>query len=230
MFEQSISRETRLVLEKIARSGLTHGFYLGGGTTLALELGHRQSIDLDWFARGDFSNGALKEKLAGLGKLAIIGEEDGTLNAVLDGVKLTFLCYRYPLLFPTVEFESVRLADERDIAAMKIDAASSRGSRKDFVDLYFLLKKYMLAELIDIFERKYEGIEYNKLHILKSLVYFEDAGNEPILIIPSGTRMSAYEMELKRSRRYKLKSFMFFKRIWGSFIETRSRLPEVFQR
>jgi hypothetical protein len=118
--------------------------------------------------------------MSGLGKLEIVGEEDGTLNAVLDGVKITFLRYRYPLLFPAVNFEKIALADERDIAAMKIDAASSRGSKKDFIDLYFLLKKYPLTELIGFFEQKYEGIEYNKLHILKSLVYFEDADLEPM--------------------------------------------------
>lgn len=183
MFEQSISSETKLVLEKIVQSGLADNFYLGGGTALAIELGHRQSIDLDWFSESDFSNGTIKEKLSGLGRLEIVGEEDGTLNAVLDGVKITFLRYRYQLLFPTVEFEKIQLADERDIAAMKIDAASSRGSKKDFIDLYFLLKKYTLSELIGFFEQKYEGIEYNKLHILKSLVYFEDADSEPMPIM-----------------------------------------------
>ena len=71
------------------------------------------------------------------------------------------------------------LADERDIAAMKLDAVSSRGSKKDFIDIYELLKKYTLAELIDFFEKKYAGIRYNMLHILKSLIYFDDADGEP---------------------------------------------------
>jgi len=183
MFEQSVSYDTRLVLEKINQSELANSFYLGGGTALALELGHRQSIDLDWFSQADFSNGLLKEKLSRLGRLEITGEEEGTLNAVLDGVKITFLRYRYPLLFPTVDFGKVPLADERDIAAMKIDAASSRGSKKDFIDIYFLLRKYSLSELIEIFEQKYTGIEYNKLYILKSLTYFEDAENEPMPVM-----------------------------------------------
>lgn len=75
------------------------------------------------------------------------------------------------------------LVEERDIAAMKIDAISSRGSKKDFIDIYFLLKKYLLEELIGFFEKKYNDIDYNKLHILKSLVYFEDADNESIPIM-----------------------------------------------
>lgn len=180
MFEQSVSHETRLVLEKIARVNLVRNFYLGGGTALAIQLGHRESIDLDWFSQAKFSNSAIKEELSRLGKLEIMGEEDGTVNAILDGVKVSFLRYRYPLVFPLIDLDGFKLADERDIAAMKIDAASSRGSKKDFIDIYFLLKKYSLEHLIDIFRKKYEGIDYNKLHILKSLVYFEDAESDPM--------------------------------------------------
>jgi hypothetical protein len=180
MFEQSISNKTELVLKKIVQGNLVKNFYLGGGTALALQLGHRESIDLDWFSQAAFSNSDLKEELSRLGKLEIIGEEDGTVNAILDGVKVSFLRYRYPLAFPLVDFERIKLADERDIAAMKIDAASSRGSKKDFIDIYFLLKKYSLDHLVAVFQKKYEGIGYNRLHILKSLVYFEDAEKEPM--------------------------------------------------
>lgn len=96
-----------------------------------------------------------------------------------DHVKVSFLRYEYDLLFSPVAFDGIFLADERDIAAMKLDAVSSRGSRKDFVDIHELLKKYSLAELIGFFEKKYSNIKYNVLHVLKSLVYFEDAENEP---------------------------------------------------
>ncbi len=183
MFNQAINNKTKLVLEKIAQSGLSDSFYLGGGTALAIQLGHRESIDLDWFSQNDFSNKAIKEKLSSLGELEIVGEEDGTINATLDEVKVSFLRYKYSLLYPLIDFEGVKLADERDIAAMKIDAASSRGSKKDFIDIYYLLKKYTLENLIGFFEQKYEDINYNKLHILKSLTYFEDAENEPIPIM-----------------------------------------------
>jgi hypothetical protein len=89
----------------------------------------------------------------------------------------------YHLLFPLVEFEGSRLADERDIAAMKLDAVSSRGSKKDFIDIYFLLEKYSLPELLEIFEKKFAAIKFNRIHILKSLSYFEDAENEPMPIM-----------------------------------------------
>jgi hypothetical protein len=180
MYFQSISGPARIVLEKIAASAPAKDFYLAGGTALALQLGHRESIDLDWFSQKFFLNSDLKKILAGLGKFELVGESEGTINGVLDNVKISFFHYDYMLLFPFVSFESVNLADERDIAAMKISAISSRGSKKDFIDIYFLLGKYALGELIDIFEKKYKNIKYNKLHILKSLVYFDDAENEPM--------------------------------------------------
>lgn len=179
MFIQAINAETKRVFKKIASSELASMFYLAGGTALAIELGHRESIDLDWFSQTDFEAPAVKEILSGLGGFMIAGESRGTIHGLLDDVKVSFFHYKYPLLFPLVKFEGINLADERDIAAMKIDAISSRGAKKDFIDLFFLLKKYPLTELLDFFNRKYQGIEYNLLHILKSLSYFEDAEHEP---------------------------------------------------
>lgn len=183
MFSQAISQETKRVLEKITKTNIATDFYLAGGTALAIQLGHRESIDLDWFCQKDFSNQKIKGSLSELGNFKLYSEEDGTLHGELDSVKITFLRYKYNLLYPMVAFENIKLADERDISAMKIDAASSRGSKKDFIDLYFLLKKYSLADLISFFEKKFSNIEYNKLHILKSLIYFEDAENEPMPIM-----------------------------------------------
>ena len=180
MFRETINQETKLVLEKITQTDLGGKFYLAGGTALAIQLGHRESIDLDWFCQDVFSNQTVKYELSELGDLQITSEEDGTVNGVLDDVKVSFFRYRYEPMFPLLDIDGVNLADERDIAAMKIDAMSSRGSKKDFIDIYFLLKKYSLEELIEFFEKKYHGIDYNKLHILKSLVYFVDADMEPM--------------------------------------------------
>jgi predicted nucleotidyltransferase component of viral defense system len=172
-------------LEKIAdkKDILLKKFYLAGGTALAIELGHRESIDLDWFMEGDYSTSVLKNKLANLGKFELDSEEPGTVNGKLDKVKVSFFRYNYGLAFPLIDFFGVKLADECDIAAMKIDAISSRGSKKDFIDLYFLLEKYPLKKLLGFFEKKYKNIKYNRLHILKSLVYFEDADAEPMPVM-----------------------------------------------
>lgn len=183
MHPQSINQKTKLVFEKIAKSGIIPGFYLAGGTALAIQLDHRESIDLDFFSQKNFSNAELKNKLPKIGKFYLSSEEEGTLHGVLDEVKLSFLEYGYNLLYPLKDFDEIKIADERDIAAMKIDAISSRGSKKDFIDLYFLLEKYSLDELILFFEKKFNQMEYNKLHILKSLVFFADAENEPMPVM-----------------------------------------------
>ncbi len=186
MHEQTLARETRALLDKIAPQEFLNNFYLAGGTALALELGHRISIDLDFFAPHDFSLPKLKEILPSIGTYVLTNEESGTLDGMLDDVKLTFLRYQYPLLFPLVAYGDMRMADPRDIAAMKLSAVSSRGSRKDFVDLYFLLKTYQMSEIIGFFEKKYAGVTYNKLHLLKSLTYFADAEEEPMpqMLVP----------------------------------------------
>ncbi|MDP2864070.1 MAG: nucleotidyl transferase AbiEii/AbiGii toxin family protein [bacterium] len=180
MHPESSDKKTKYILEKIGGNSLSKDFYLAGGTALALQLGHRQSIDLDWFSGQDFLNEKIKKNLVLLGNFKLLSEEKDTIHGTLDEIRVSFFHYGYKLLFPLIKFENIDLADERDIAAMKIDAISSRGSKKDFIDLYFLLKKYSLAELIDFFEKKYKNIKYNKLHILKSFSYFDDAENEPM--------------------------------------------------
>lgn len=179
MYPEAINSKTKRVLEKIGQSDISTQFYLAGGTALAFYLGHRESIDLDWFSNKPFSDQDLKRTLSSLGKFRLDHEEDRTIIGTLDTVKISFFNYDYKLLFPLNNYEKVQLASEQDIAAMKIDAVSSRGSKKDFIDVYFLLEKYSLDELIGFFEKKYSEIEYNKLHILKSITYFENADREP---------------------------------------------------
>jgi hypothetical protein len=154
-----------------------------GGTALALHYGHRKSIDLDFISQRDFSLAHLKQSVSVLGRYTLENEEPGTLDGILDDVKLTFLRYEYPLLFPMISYEHIFLADSRDIACMKLDAISSRRSRKDFIDLYVLLEHYTLATLFEYFEKKYANIHYNKLHMIKSLSYFADAEEEPMPIM-----------------------------------------------
>lgn len=177
MHEETLSENTRIVLEKVVP--VVAPFYLAGGTALALELGHRISVDFDFFCKDTFSVPLLIEKLNIIGNLKIDDQSENTFNGILNGVKISFLYYPYPLLFETKEYKGVALADERDIAAMKIQAISGRGNKKDFVDLFVLLKKYSIQELLGFFHKKYEKFNYNQLHILKSLSYFYSADENP---------------------------------------------------
>lgn len=177
MHQETLSKETAIVLNKIKDS--VSEFYLAGGTALALLLGHRISVDLDFFCVENFSTREIAERLSKQGHLEISSESEGTLNGLLDGVKISFFKYPYKLLFPKKEYEGVYIADERDIAAMKILAISGRGSKKDFVDLFVLLKEYSLEDILGFFDAKYKEYNYNILHILKSLIYFSDADLDP---------------------------------------------------
>ncbi|MCI0565783.1 nucleotidyl transferase AbiEii/AbiGii toxin family protein [bacterium] len=180
MHEETIDAKAQSVLGKIGGKEFLKPFYLAGGTALAIQLGHRISVDFDFFTPTHFSTSLIKEELSHIGTLLISSEDpEGTLNGSLDGVSISFFIYPYENKYPLIQFHGVFLADERDIAAMKIDAISTRGSRKDFTDLYFLLRKYRLGEIINFFETRYSRVKYNKLHILKSLMYFEDADNDP---------------------------------------------------
>lgn len=183
MYSNVIHENTRRVFEKIANQSYIGDFYLAGGTALAIQFGHRESIDLDWFSAENFSNDTIRDELGRLGIFKLENQEKGTMHGMLDDVRVSFLYYPYSQIYPFVIFQGIQLADERDIAAMKLDAASTRGSKKDFIDIYFLLQKYSLKQLIEFFEKKFSHIAFNKLHILKSLCYFEDAQDEPMPIM-----------------------------------------------
>lgn len=198
MHPETINKKTKSVLAKIKKLDWIKNFYLAGGTALAIQLGHRESVDLDFFSKDDFSISKIKEKLSGIGELSIDYEEAGTLSGVLDGVKISFFHYGYNQIFPLINYGEILLADERDIAAMKIDTISSRGSKKDFTDIYFLVKKYPLSQLIGFFEEKYKTIKYNKLHILKSFVYFKDAEKDPSPLMLAAFDWEKAKREIER--------------------------------
>lgn len=168
----------RAATDLSSRSALD-GFYLAGGTGLALQFGHRRSADLDLFRQAEFDAAELRDRLRdleGLGRLALAR---GTAHLTLHGVKVSLLHYPYPLLFPSRVWGLVQVADPRDIACMKIEAIASRGSRRDFVDLYIVAQEYGLRDLFDCFDRKYASVPYSRVHLLKALTYFRDAEQEP---------------------------------------------------
>lgn len=156
-------------------------FYLAGGTGCALHIGHRRSQDFDLFSPVDFDIYALQNALRNLGDFVADYSDAGTLVGRLNGTKIGLFHYAYPLLEPTEDFLGVRVGSLVDIGCMKIDAISSRGTKRDFVDIFFVHKSLGLdlKALFAHFERKYGPTGFNRHHVLKSLVYFEDADKEP---------------------------------------------------
>jgi len=187
MHQEALTKNTKSVLEAIGDSDIAKDFYLAGGTALALYFGHRFSIDLDWFAEKFDYTISFRRQLEKLGKLGIDSESKKTFNGALNGVKISFFEYPYPLIAPKSKYkENVYLAGIPDIAAMKMEAIASRGSYKDFIDIYFILQKYSLKDILGFVRQKFVNIDYNETHLLKALTYFEDVKGsvKPKLIKP----------------------------------------------
>lgn len=167
-------------LFQLRRPAFLDEFYLSAGTALSLQIGHRESEDLDFFTQNSFKPDQLQSQLANYGDLKAVEFSKGTLNGFINGVKLQFIEYPYLVIEPYVEWDGIKLSSVLDIACTKLQTISSRGSKKDFIDLYFILDSYSLPDLFEYLEKKYQKISYNKLHILKSLVYFDDADGQPM--------------------------------------------------
>jgi len=156
-------------------------FILVGGTSLALQIGHRISIDIDLFGACEIDELLFIETLEKYGKVNVLKKSKNILICSVDGIKVDFVNYKYPLIDNYTIIDNIRLASIKDIAAMKLNAIAGRGSKKDFIDLYFLLKFHTLEQIIGFYLQKYsDGSEFM---VKKSLTYFEDADLEetPVL-------------------------------------------------
>lgn len=151
---------------------------LVGGTSLALQIGHRKSIDIDLFGEIDCDQYELVDALSDFGKLTILKESKNIHVYQLNGVKIDIVNYKYPWINPMLVEDNLRLADIKDIAAMKITALIGRGTKKDFIDLAFLLDIFSLDEIFNLYEKKYP--EASRFMAMKSIAYFDDAEQEPM--------------------------------------------------
>lgn len=175
-----IPASTEATLHALREAKVLDGFYLAGGTALALQFGHRLSRDLDFFALEHFDEDSLLERVQSIAGFALVAKAPYTLHANIQETKVSFLGYIYPVLFPAKLFHEVAVADPRDIACMKVSAIASRGARRDFVDLYVSAQHFGLKEILRLFEEKYAKSRYSRIHILKSLTFFADAEKDPM--------------------------------------------------
>lgn len=186
--KESVNPSTFDLLQHLMAHPLLKNFALGGGTSIALRIGHRQSIDLDLFSLNDFDAELLLKNLEKEFQLKQTDWDSNTVHAYFNKgnnfIKVDLLKHSYQLIKPVENIGNIRLLSIPDIIAMKLNAVSGRGSKKDFIDIYFLLKKFHLGEMINFYVEKYEN--RNIFSLLKSLQYFQDADEEPdpVMIIP----------------------------------------------
>ncbi|HEY4760640.1 MAG TPA: nucleotidyl transferase AbiEii/AbiGii toxin family protein [Thermoguttaceae bacterium] len=173
-------------------------FYLAGGTALALQIGHRTSVDFDFYSKEPFDNlellASLQEQIS---DLTVQSQEEKTLRVFSQDTEVSFFVYPYPLIRPTVQFDQLKLASKEDIAAMKLIAIVQRGTQRDFVDIYFLLQEFSLRELLSFATQKFAG--YQEMLFLKALVFFDDAENT---VPQSGVRVLKPDYSWQKAKAY----------------------------
>lgn len=171
---QTIHPNTLELLKQLASQPELSQTRLVGGTALALQYGHRQSIDLDFFGVLPEDKEELLEMMSRVGNMIVTNRTKMIVQAVINQVKVDFVDYsRYPWIDEPVQGDGFVLASDKDIAAMKVNAIIGRGTRKDFIDLFVLLQHYSLTEIMAFYKQKYP--EFSEYRALLSMTYFEDA-------------------------------------------------------
>ena len=173
---KTIDKKTLELLKKIQSVPEFSKLRLVGGTSLALQMGHRKSIDLDLFGKVECDEFTLANILNKTGQVRVLKKSENINIYTIDGIKVDIVNYPYSWLKDVLFEDSLTLAKIEDIAAMKLSAITNRGTKKDFIDLFFLLKEYSLGELLDFYGEKYQ--DGSKFLVIKSLAYFDDADEE----------------------------------------------------
>ncbi len=172
----------RQIIIQIGRHPFARRFYLAGGTALTLQLGHRVSIDLDFFSTTDELWEPSRQEIIGALQehfdLTIVEDVFGNLLINIEGNFVGFFSYSYALLAPTVTVEGVALAGLLDIGLMKLDAIADRGARKDFYDLMFITQHIPLEEILEQAKVKYPYVRDFGMMALTALVDFESADRD----------------------------------------------------
>ncbi len=181
LYLETIEPETLDLLRQIESNEIFSEMRLVGGTALALQIGHRKSIDLDFFGYIRDKEIDFYQELSVYGPVSTRSIGKHIRCFTVNNIQVDFVEYKYPWLDDVVCAEEVRLASCRDIAAMKLSAITNRGTKKDFIDLAFLLEIYSLSDMITFYMEKYSDGNY--FHVLKSLVFFNDAEDDPMPVM-----------------------------------------------
>jgi len=197
---QALDISTLELLKKLQQKEYLQGFYLVGGTALALKLGHRKSVDIDLFSDFSFDSSQILEKLSNDFLFTLFYSSTNTIRGSIDGVQVDLMAHRYPLVKNPEILENISMLSMEDILAMKLNAIATSGQRvKDFIDIYYLLQTYSLSEMITFYKKKYE--HYNEVNILKSITYFNDVDltEWPVLLKDPALKWSEVKNKINKA-------------------------------
>ncbi|HEX5151462.1 MAG TPA: nucleotidyl transferase AbiEii/AbiGii toxin family protein [Parafilimonas sp.] len=179
MLQQNATPPVALeILKTICGINDLNSFGLGGGTNLALRMGHRLSVDLDLFTNTPFNTGSIFHVIAKrFSSSELLFEQNQTMMFSIDDIKVDFILYPFPWLKPFDTIEGIRLLSIEDIIPMKLQAISNRNAKKDYWDIVALFKTYPLDEMLKVFSSKFPQVDIG--YIIHSLTDFEIADSEP---------------------------------------------------
>src|SRR6185312_10822197 len=183
--QDAVEPATLELLNRICSAVPFDNFALGGGTNLALRLGHRLSVDLDFFSNTPYQNSIIFQAVtSGFPAAELLFEQNQTMMFTIDNIKVDFILYPFKWLHPFEKINGARLIALPDIIPMKLQALSNRFSKKDFWDIAFLLQKFSLSEMLEIFSSKFPQVDRG--YLIHSLTNFEDAEREqqPVALLP----------------------------------------------
>lgn len=179
---ETVAESTLELLKKLQAEKVMHDFSLARGTSLALYLGHRTSIDLDLFTSVPFDTIKLEKFLQEHYGFRTDFMEKNTLKGTINGIKVDCITYPYKNIKDIYKIDGIRLYSMEDISAMKLSAIADDGSRlKDFVDIAFLSSYFSLYSMLQFYAQKYP--ESNVIRPLKAITYFDDIDFEEDVII-----------------------------------------------
>jgi hypothetical protein len=196
----------RELLIEIGQQPFSHRFYLAGGTALALRLGHRVSVDLDFFSQTDEllddSRAEIVVTLRERRVVDVLEDVVGNLLLEIEGHHVGFFGYGYALLEPADEIAGVRVASLADVGLMKLDAIADRGARKDFYDAYFISQRIPLDRLLDHSSTKYPHTRGFGVMVLEGMVDFDRADQDaPVETVPPVAWETVKEFFVQELRR-----------------------------
>lgn len=200
LYKETVESTILELLVKLQSKPYLKDFYLVGGTALALGIGHRKSVDLDLFSNFSFDVVQLLENLSADFNFNLFFSANNTIKGSILGVKVDILSHRYPLIAEPVVAEGIKMLSTQDIIAMKLNVISGSGQRvKDFIDIYYLLQKFSIKQMIGFYKEKYK--QYNEVSVLKSLVYFDDIdfSDWPKIIAEPLLKWNTIKAELEKS-------------------------------
>lgn len=198
--KQAVETSTLELIRELQSKVYFKDFFLVGGTALALNLGHRKSIDIDLFSNFNFDTQSLLENLTHDFQFNLFYSASNTLKGSIANVKIDVLAHRYPFVNEPLYADGISMLSTEDIIAMKLNAISVSGQRvKDFIDIFFLLEKYSIENMLDFYRKKYSL--QNEVNVLKSLIWFNDVdlSDWPVMLKNINLKWDTVKKEISKS-------------------------------